>query len=171
MKSLRHKRAGAAVLAAASIAGVIGMNVGSGAAHAAPTSQNGYALITQAETVQWSVNGVNFWTAPGAPTERLQAFAVWFDSAIEPLSLGDGDDWSWAEAALIPPSNITYSNHASGTAIDLNMARHLGQGASGTFTPEQAGAISAKAAELGLVWGGSWTDIPDEPHIEMPPIQ
>ncbi|WP_233500207.1 M15 family metallopeptidase [Gordonia sp. YC-JH1] len=35
------------------------------------------------------------------------------------------------------------------------------------FHPEQASAIAAKAAELGLVWGGSWTDIPDEPHIEL----
>ncbi|WFN95175.1 M15 family metallopeptidase (plasmid) [Gordonia sp. LUNF6] len=113
------------------------------------------------------MNGVTFWTAPGAPTEKLQAFVTWFDAAIEPVSLGNGDDWSWAEPALVPPSNVSYSNHGSGTAIDLNLERHAGQGASGTFTPEQASAIAAKAAELGLVWGGSWTDIPDEPHIEL----
>lgn len=147
---------------------VVGGSVlGSAQAHAAELSQNGFPLISQDQTVEWSVNGVTFWTAPGAPTEKLQAFVTWFDAAIEPVSLGNGDDWSWAEPALVPPSNVSYSNHGSGTAIDLNLERHAGQGASGTFTPEQASAIAAKAAELGLVWGGSWTDIPDEPHIEL----
>ena len=168
MRSLRHGRVVAAALAAASI--VAGAGLGSGTAHAAPTSQNGYPLITQAQTVQWSVNGVNFWTAPGPATEKLQAFVTWFDATIEPVSIGNGDDWSWAEPALVPPSNVTYSNHGSGTAIDLNMELHLGQGGIGTFTPEQATAITAKAAELGLVWGGSWTDIPDEPHLELLPL-
>lgn len=157
----------ATVVAAAGIAGTFSI---SSPAHAAGTSQNGYPLVSQAETVEWSVGGVNFWTAPGAPTEKLQAFVTWFDATIEPVSLGDGDDWSWAEPAPIPPSYAEYSNHGSGTAIDLNMGRHLGQGATGTFTPDQAAAITAKCAELGLVWGGSWTDIPDEPHVELAPI-
>lgn len=167
MRSLRQSRVAAAALA---VSGLAALTLGAGQAHAAETSQNGYPLIAQAQTVEWSVNGVKFWTAPGDATTKLQAFVTWFDSSIEPVADGDGDDWSWAEPALVPPSNTQYSNHGSGTAIDLNMTKHLGQGARGTFTPDQAAAITAKAAELGLVWGGSWTDIPDEPHIELAPI-
>lgn len=158
------------VAAAVAAASIIGVSISSSPAHAAGVSQNGYPLISQEQTVQWSVGGVNFWTAPGLATERLQAFVAWFDATIEPVAMGAGDDWSWAEPALVPPSNATYSNHGSGTAVDLNMEKHLGQGASGTFTPDQAAAIAAKCGELGLVWGGSWTDIPDEPHVELAPI-
>ncbi|MFI8774064.1 hypothetical protein BJF87_12570 [Gordonia sp. CNJ-863] len=157
-------------LLAASSALVVGCAsiLGAGAA-AAGTSQNGYPLITQAQTTQWAVNGVNFWTAPGKPTELLREFVTWFDANVEPITLGNGDDWSWAEPALVPPTNTAYSNHGSGTAVDLNLEIHGGQGFSGTFTPEQTGKIRAKLASTGgqIVWGGEWSSLPDDPHFEV----
>lgn len=121
-----------------------------------------YPLIAQAQTTQWAVNGgVNFWTAPGKPTELLREFVTWFDANVEPITLGNGDDWSWAEPALVPPTNATYSNHSSGTAVDLNLEIHGGQGFSGTFTPEQTAKIRAKLASMGgqIVWGGEWSTL------------
>lgn len=164
MKKMAARRTLVGALVAA--AGIGGVGLSAGPAHALGTSQNGWPVISQAETEAWSVGGVTFWTAPAA-TPRLKAFVEWFDATIEPVSAGNGDDWSWAEPSLVPPSNVAYSNHGSGTAVDLNLERHGGSGVSGSFTPDQAAAIQAKCAELGLVWGGSWTDLPDDPHIEI----
>lgn len=43
------------------------------------------------------------------------------------------------------------------------------QGARSTFSEAQASAIRAKVAQYEgrLVWGGDWTDIPDETHFEL----
>lgn len=59
------------------------------------------------------------------------------------------------------------SNHASGTAIDLNAPDHpLGE--PGTFTDEQVARIRALLDELAPVvaWGGDF-DRPDEMHFEV----
>ena len=137
-----------------------------------PTSQNGHPLITQEQTVTWEVGGVTFWTAPGDATSLLHDLVVWYDQNIEPVADGNGDDWSWAAPALVPPSNTYYSNHGSGTAVDLNVEKHAGQYASGTFTPDQVAKIHDKLASYGgrVIWGGDWTDIPDEPHFELAPL-
>ena len=135
-------------------------------------SVNGLRVITQNEATKWTVDGADFWTRPGEATADLQSFATWFSANIEPISAQKGDeadDWSWAEPKPIPGSpSGALSNHASGTAIDLNATLHP-QGHRGTFTADQTQKIRAKIAEYHgrLVWGGDWDDESvDEMHIE-----
>lgn len=159
-------RKAAAVAVAAAAALTLG---GGGVAQASPqTTMNGHPVIPLESTVQWQVEGTNFWTAPGDATAILQDFVAWFASNIEPLSEGGFDEWSWAEPQLVAPSYIAYSNHGSATAVDVNAQKHP-QGSRGTFSEGQASAIRARVAQYGgrLVWGGDWTDIPDETHFEL----
>lgn len=61
-----------------------------------------------------------------------------------------------------------WSNHASGTAMDLNWSRHP-NGARGTFSSGQVGAIrNILAACNGTVyWGGDYRGTTDEMHFEI----
>lgn len=155
--------------AAGAAAALLGIGLSAGPAEAVPASENGYPLIDNVYACEeWFIRDVVFQTAPGEPTQLLKQFAEWFDTAIEPVTLGYDDDYSWRPGELIPPSGVVYSNHGSGTSIDLNAERHpLGQ--RGTFTPDQTAAIRAKVAEYGgrLAWGGDYSDIPDEMHFEI----
>lgn len=60
------------------------------------------------------------------------------------------------------------SNHASGTAMDLNSALHP-LGASGTFSANQVRAIRAilNACDGLVRWGGDYTGRKDEMHVEV----
>jgi hypothetical protein len=76
-------------------------------------------------------------------------------------------NWGYAER-LIRGSSTTLSNHASGTAIDLNAPRHP-LGVRGTFSAAQVRAIrDIVAATNGVVrWGGDYTPRVDEMHFEI----
>ena len=151
------------------VAALAGVAVGvvPGVASAGPAvTQNGYPVLEKSDTVSWSVNGVGFRTAPGRPTKLLQEFVRWFDRNVEPVSRGPGDDWSWSPPRQnkLGPST---SNHASGTAVDLNATLHpLGE--SGTFTPRQRALIREKVREYGgeLRWGGDYST-PDDMLFEV----
>ena len=58
------------------------------------------------------------------------------------------------------------SNHASGTAIDLNATRHP-LGKVGTFPVEKVPMIRALAKKYGLKWGGDYKGRVDEMHFEI----
>lgn len=91
---------------------------------------------------------------------QLKRFVQWFHENIEPVTADSGGHqfrfiggtWKW-------------SNHASGTAVDLNASRHP-WGKRNTFTAAQRAAIRAKCDEIGLIWGGDW-DYPDDMHFEL----
>ena len=58
------------------------------------------------------------------------------------------------------------SNHASGTAIDLNAVKHpLGQ--VGTFEAGKVPMLRALAHKWGLTWGGDYKGRKDEMHFEI----
>jgi hypothetical protein len=61
-----------------------------------------------------------------------------------------------------------WSNHASGTAIDLNWGRHP-MGASGTFTGAQHSRIDKILADCDgvVVWGGHYNGTKDEMHFDI----
>jgi hypothetical protein len=85
----------------------------------------------------------------------LCGFASEFHHLIEPLDVGSLDDWGYAfrDVRGVPGK---LSNHASGTAIDLNSSRHkLGQ--VGTFAKGEVPMLKALAKKYGLTWGGDWT--------------
>ena len=86
----------------------------------------------------------------------------WWDATVEPVNPGDTGSYSYRP--IRGYSQI--SNHASGTAIDINGSQHK-LGARGTVSPEIATAISAKAKSLGLRWGGNYRNRADEMHFEV----
>jgi len=95
----------------------------------------------------------------------LVGFAAEFHNLIEPLDVGALDDWGYA-FRMVRGTTDKLSNHASGTAIDLNSSRHkLGQ--VGTFEPGKVPMLRALAHKWGLTWGGDYRGRKDEMHYEI----
>jgi len=96
----------------------------------------------------------------------LVGFATEFHKLIEPIDGGSLDDWGYC-FRMIRGSTDKLSNHASGTAVDLNSSRHI-LGKIGTFPPEKVPMIKALAKKYSLTWGGSdnWKRR-DEMHFEV----
>jgi len=133
------------------------------------TSYNGWpASKDQAEI------GINSYAVPGSAIKLrcakkvaplLVGFAAEFHALIEPLDVGSLDDWGYAfrDVRGVPGK---LSNHASGTAIDLNATKHpLGQ--VGTFQAGKVPMIRALAHKWGLAWGGDYKSRKDEMHFEI----
>ena len=95
----------------------------------------------------------------------LISFARDFHKQIEEIDEGQHDDWGYAFRE-IRGSTTTLSNHASGTAIDLNATKHP-LGAEGTFTAEQTKTIRRLCRKYGLRWGGDYRNRKDEMHFEI----
>jgi hypothetical protein len=93
---------------------------------------------------------------------RLLEMAHWFHKNVEPLK--DGECWGYAFRRIA--GSTVFSNHASGTAIDLNAPAHP-FGKFGTVPSGKRAAISAKARQLGLRWGGDFQGQVDEMHFEV----
>ena len=95
----------------------------------------------------------------------LAAFAAEFHEKIEPIDKGQFDDWSYAYRP-VRGQTTGLSNHASGTAIDLNATKHP-LGKSKTFTPVQEIRLKELVKKYGLRWGGTYKSRPDEMHFEI----
>lgn len=132
------------------------------------TSQNGFTASPDPSAI-----GVQRMTVPGTDVKlnvrggdigrRLMEMARWWQENVEPLKPGECHGWVFRPIA---GTNVL-SNHASGTAIDLNAPQHP-QGARGTVPGHLRDDISAKAASLGLRWGGNFTGSSvDEMHFEV----
>ena len=118
--------------------------------------------------------GIKSYLVPG--TERklrcasavaplLIGFASEFHSLIEPIDDDIYDDWGWA-FRMVRGTTDKLSNHASGTAIDLNATRHP-LGAAGTFDPAKVPMLLALCKKYALAWGGSYRGRKDEMHFEI----
>lgn len=133
------------------------------------TSQNGYAANLPNLTTVWTIPGTerSIRLKRGACGEVLVHFAAWFHDNIEPLDEGQLDDWGYAERP-IRGSTTELSNHASGTAMDLNATKHP-LGARGTFTREQTRAIhdQLRIYDGCIRWGGDYVNRADEMHFEI----
>jgi hypothetical protein len=90
-------------------------------------SQNGYRANDPGVVSRRPVAGtdVGLTVRTGAPGDLLLHWAAWFDRNVENIDNARGhlDDWGFAERP-IRGSTTTLSNHASGTAIDLNATKH-----------------------------------------------
>jgi hypothetical protein len=101
----------------------------------------------------------------GPAGEVLLQFASNFHHQVEQLVQTQG---CWGFQPRVIAGSTTLSNHASGTAIDLNSARHpMGRG--GTFTLQQRASIRALLETYrGVIrWGGDFTGRPDDMHFEI----
>lgn len=132
------------------------------------TSQNGYRANDRADVTTWTIGkGRKVALRRGDPGYLLAHFADWFDAHVEDIDAGQPDDWGYAERP-IRGSTTTLSNHASGTALDLNATRHP-LGKRGTFTAAQAAAIrdQLRTYDGCIRWGGDYSGRPDEMHFEI----
>lgn len=136
-----------------------------------PTSQNGYEANDRNLVASQAIPGTNVVVTlrKGDPGWLLTHFAAWFDTHVEDIDNARGhlDDWGYAERN-IRGSVTQLSNHASGTALDLNATRHP-LGKRGTFTKAQTAAIRAELRNYqGCIrWGGDYSGRPDEMHFEI----
>lgn len=132
-------------------------------------SQNGWpasASPSAIDVISVSValrNGPKTIQVARKAASALIAIIQWWDANIEPVTaLGS---YNYREIRGYEGSG-TISNHGSGTAVDINATQHP-LGASGTVPASMRAAISAKAASLGLKWGGDYRNRKDEMHFEV----
>ena len=137
------------------------------------TSQNGYPALRSDQTRKWKIPvgkgpARHFVLAPGAPGFVLAHFAAWFDRYVEDINEENTwDDWGYANRDIRGGSSL--SNHASGTAEDINATKHP-LSRVGTFSPAQEKRIRrALRRKYGGVirWGGDYSGRKDEMHFEI----
>jgi hypothetical protein len=140
------------------------------------TSQNGYLANRRDLTSVYTVPGtsVKLRLRKGPVAAVLVEVARRFHTEVEPIDAGTvTDDWSYAERP-IRGSTTTLSNHASGTAIDLNALRHP-RGVHGTFTAAQKTSVRRILADLAdpatgrpvVRWGEDYSTVVDGMHFEI----
>lgn len=118
--------------------------------------------------------GIKSYTVPGtklklacaeAAAPLLINFAAQFHEQVEKIDKGTLDDWGYA-FRTIRGSDVHLSNHASGTAIDINATKHP-LGKRDTFSKEQEKTIRELCKKYGLRWGGDYQVRADEMHFEV----
>lgn len=128
-------------------------------------SQNGWKANDRSLIKSYSLpGGGKIAVRKGDVATILVYVAKRFDSEVEPLKWPG--NWGYAERPI--RGSRTTSNHASGTAIDLNAPRHP-LGKRGTFSKKQVRAIKRILADCGGVirWGGNYVSRADEMHFEI----
>lgn len=129
-------------------------------------SQNGYSIdptLISKFTVPGSSVTLNL--RKGATSVVLLDFASWFNREIEPLKQAECGGYNNRPIA----GSKTKSNHASGTAEDLNWNEHP-RGNRDTFTPAEQAKIRErlKYYEGVLRWGGDYVSATDDDmHFEI----
>lgn len=128
-----------------------------------PKSQNGWdvTFLASATTpLRWITGRV----LTGDVHTVFDRFCKEFHETVEPIN--PAHSWGWV-ARPVRGTTSTWSNHSSGTAIDLNAPAHP-LGKRGTFTPRQVKAIEALLKRYPIIeWGGHWSGRADEMHFEI----
>lgn len=129
-----------------------------------PVSQNGWIANDRALIETRTVPGGSLLVRTGLAGDLLVYVTTQFHSRVEQL-IWPGC-WGYAERTIRGGTQL--SNHASGTAIDLNAPRHP-LGTVDTFTTSQVSAIRQILAECGgaIRWGGDYSGRKDEMHFEI----
>lgn len=129
-------------------------------------SQNGWPASSSPTAIDivtvTLANGKTF-KATRKAADALKEIAEWWAKNIEPIDTIYG--YNYREIRGYEGSG-TISNHGSGTAIDINATKHP-LGAEGTVPSSRRALITAKAASLGLKWGGDYRNRKDEMHFEV----
>jgi hypothetical protein len=133
------------------------------------TSPNGWPASEDRQAI-----GIQSFVIPGTKTKIACAKAVApllinfckeFDELVESINEGQLDDWGYA-FRMTRSSDRVLSNHASGTAIDLNAIKHP-LGKSNTFNKDQRNTINLLITKYGLNWGGNYKKRKDDMHFEI----
>lgn len=133
------------------------------------SSQNGWPASPDPKTI-----GIKSYLVPNTQLKLRVAekvapilinFAAEFNELVEKLEGKQLDDWGYAYRQVRGSTDML-SNHASGSAVDLNSQKHpLGQ--EGTFTPKQVETILELMDKYHIGWGGLWKRRVDEMHFEI----
>lgn len=132
------------------------------------TSQNGWPASENRAAIQvapFAIAGVSF---PGGVRAGDVAVVLGYVAAqihlwVEPLHAG----WCWGYNYRAVRAGSSLSNHASGTAIDINAPNHP-LGSRGTFSSKARAEILRILSEARVVrWGGNYTGRVDEMHFEI----
>lgn len=142
------------------------------------TSQNGYFVFMENRT-SGALPRLRKWVIPGTGRHAflrdgsagflLAYMATEWDREIETIDKGVWDEWGWAVRPVRGQSS-GYSNHASGTALDINATLHpRGVPTRHTMSAAKVEAIHGLLAKFGgtIRWGGDYTGVPDAMHIEI----
>lgn len=141
-----------------------------------PTSQNGYSVNADLiESVHIPGTAVTISMRKGSPAVVLRYVAEQFNLHVEKLHAGAC--WGYAHRNIRGGTEL--SNHATGTAIDLNADHHpLGTDPHHTFTVKQISEIHdilirchVKGVPV-VRWGGDYHARKDSMHFELlhPPL-
>ena len=128
-----------------------------------PISQNGWAVQDSSKEM-WKIEGVGP-VLSGAVWVILNDFVRWFETNIEPLGKSCG---SYNRRKIM--GSTKWSNHASGTAVDLNWNLHPAwtKNKYEGFTSGQVSKINKAIKKYGgtIRWGASYSD---PMHFEIAP--
>jgi hypothetical protein len=137
---------------------------------AAETSYNEWPVGTPASAIgvtNYTVSGTSVVlpVKSGDVATVLMYVASRFNGEVE--ALRSGQCWGYSYRKNVNNPSV-WSNHASGTAIDLNAVLHP-NGAKGTFTGSQVASIRSILSFCGDVvyWGGDYRGTTDEMHFEI----
>lgn len=126
------------------------------------TSQNGWRVLTSAPPgkLPWITGRVR----EGDVYTVFDYYCTRYNAEVEPII--KAHSWGWANRKVRGSSST--SNHASGTAIDLNAPKH-GLGMNGTFTKAQEKALDRILDDLGGVirHGKDYRGRKDPMHAEI----
>ncbi len=137
-------------------------------------SQNGWTVLEQAPpSVTVPGTDVRLTIRPGDVATVLTEVARRFHAEVEEIDSGIRDDWGWAYRP-IRGQESGFSNHASGTAIDLNATQHP-RGVRNTFTAREERAVREILADLRdprtgrrvVRWGEDYSTTVDGMHFEI----
>jgi hypothetical protein len=142
------------------------------------TSQNGFPVLFTNRTTgplprlrKFVIPGTDrhFYLRDGSAGFLLAHAILFWHERVEPINGGVWDEWGWA-VRPVRGQQSGYSNHASGTAADVNATKHgLGVAAAKSFTLKQIALLHARliAYRGTLRWGGDYDSRPDAMHIEI----
>jgi hypothetical protein len=135
-------------------------------------SQNGWRANDPTVVSRRQVPGTNVWlTVHNGPAgDLLLEVAAQFDRYVQDIDNARGalDDWGFAERPIV--GSTVLSNHASGTAIDLNATRWpLGSDPSVNLNATQITRVHQILATCDNVvrWGGDYVGRKDPMHFEI----
>lgn len=138
-----------------------------------PVSQNGWSANDRSVIETYTVGQkTRVALRKGDAGFLLKHFADWFDKNIRDIDYnynnGQLDDWGYAERPI--RGGTTLSNHASGTAIDINATCWpLGRDESVYLTADEIRRVreQLKVYEGAIRWGGDYDGRQDPMHFEI----
>ncbi|TFV83169.1 M15 family metallopeptidase [Blastococcus sp. CT_GayMR16] len=133
------------------------------------SSQNGFSANDRSQVETYLIGGkTKVALRKGAPGWLLQHLGNWFDANIRDIDPGILDDWGYAERPIRGGTEL--SNHASGTALDVDATKWpLGVEPTKYLTKDEIAKLKDHLTlyEGAIRWGGDYTGRKDPMHFEI----